>query len=335
MAEDASTTGYMRRYKAVSRQAAVSTYSATNISTITTSAIESYIRDYFDSNGKHRNLLAQFAPGLTKYLSDETFVPEQDPTRTKLTIARYNERLAAHPPCYVLSDSGIALKSPGFGRSISQSRMVPNQTAHCIAVMREVPITIVTAANSKSDMAILAQALHSIFYDLSNFIGSKLIHPENETDTWIVRLPMQMDAGGYDKNNMPDDPQQMMWTNTFSFTASFEDCYYVVGEDINYEASNAAVYAPSLVLPDTVTVGKRIIFSAQNLQLGMKVVTSDPGTAVVSPGSNPFEFLLLAKKPGTFDIKILNNTRKTNPYPGQSSSIQPDVVLAKTVTSTY
>lgn len=332
MATAASTTGYMRKYKAVSRQAATATYSATNISTITLTALEAYIRAYFDTTGKHRSLLQQFAPGVMHYVSDVTFAQGSDATKTFLTIERYNERIAAHPPCIILNDSGVVLKSVGFGRSVAQDRQQRNLTSHHISVSREVPVTFLVVANSKSDLATLSQTLHTIFFDLSNFTSGRLIHATNETDTWLIRLPMVMDAGNYDKSNQSDDPQMQIWSSTMSFVCSFEDSFMLAGDDINYDAGTDAIDPPNIGFPETMRVGKKYIGTISNLLVTMKAAISDPNIASIGPGSSPFEYIITAKKPGVFSVKIFDGARTEDKYAGQNNMLQPNVILEKQIT---
>lgn len=335
MTADVSSTGYMSRYRAISRQSATSTYSATNISTIVMSALETYVRAYFDTTGKHRNLLQQFAPGVTQYVSDKSFVPESDATKTALTIARYNERIAAHPPCIILNDSGVVLESVGFGRSVAQDRQQKNLTSHHISIARKVPVSFLVVANSKSELATLAQSLHTIFFDLSNFVGGKLIHADNETDTWLVRLPLQMDAGNYDKTNQGDDPQMQIWSSTMSFVCDFEDSFMLSGDDINYEISTEAFSTPSIDFPATMRVGKKYLGTVSNLLVDMKLALSDPNKASLSKGSGPSEYFITAKNPGVFTVKILNGARHEDKYVGQNNMLQPNVLLEKTITVAF
>lgn len=335
MSKVASTTGYMRKYKAVSRQAATATYSATNISTITLTALENYLRAYFDTTGKHRGLLLQFAPGMSQYVSDVTYVQGSDATKTFLTIERYNERIAAHPPCIILNDSGVVLKSVGFGRSVAQDRQQANITSHHISVSREVPVTFLVVANSKSDLATLSQTLHTIFFDLSNFTSGRMILPTNETDTWLIRLPMVMDAGNYDKSNQSDDPQMQIWSSTMSFVCSFEDSFMLAGDDINYDASTDPIYAPSIEFPDTMLVGKKYIGTVSNLLVNMKIAISDPNIASISQCSSTFEYIITAKKPGVFTVKIFEGARTENKYDGQNNMLQPNVILEKQITINF
>ena len=330
---DSYPLGYMSRLKAVSRQTAVSTYTDTNISTIIGSAIESYMRSFFETTGKYRNLLPQFAPSLMKYIADPTY-NNDDPTKTFLTIERYNERLAAHPPCMIINDSGVVLRSAGFGRSAWQARTSSTTIGHTISVLRDVPISILVAASSKADLVTLLSAIHTIFYDIASFINGRLLTPDNATDTWLLRLPLQMDAGSYEKNNQGDDPQMQIWTSTFSFTATFEDCFMLTSEDMSYTVSNGTIGEASIEFPSSIRVGRKVIGSVTNMQTNMKLLSSDYNIATLSQGNNPAEYLLLAKRPGTFQLQLAQGAT-SDKYEGQGSSIQPNVIVAKTITISF
>lgn len=331
-----STTGYMRRFKTVSRQTSVSVYSATNISTIVSTAVEHYLRNYFETDGKHRRLLEQFAPSMLYYVADPGFVPASDPTKQALSIQRYSERIAAEPPGIVITDSGVVLKTVGFGRSVAQDRQNPSQVSHHISVFRDVPVTLLIVASSRSDLASLCQAVHSIFYDLSNFVSGKLLFPENDTDTWLIRLPMQMDAGNYEKTQQTDDVKMQLWSNTFSFTCTFEDTYMLAGDEIRYDVPSGTVGGPVINFPDTANAGRQITGSISNLQADMVVLLSDHNIASICKGSSPSEYRILAKKPGTVTLKIVQGARSSdNPYPGQSSMLQPNVVASQDIVISF
>jgi hypothetical protein len=327
-----SSTGYMRRFKTVSRQTSVSVYSATNISTIVSTAVETYLRNYFETTGKHRRLLEQFAPSMTYYIADPDFVPASDPTKQALSIQRYSERIAAEPPGLVITDSGVVLKTVGFGRSVAQDQQNPGIVSHHISIFRDVPVTILIVASSRSDLASLCQVIHSIFYDLSNFVSGKLLFPENDTDTWLIRLPMQMDAGNYEKTQQTDDVKMQLWSNTFSFTCTFEDAYMLAGDELRYDVPSGLVGGPVINFPTTIRAGRQVIGSVSNLQSNMQVLLSDHNIANISKGSSPSEYRILAKRPGKFSLQIVQGaTTSANPNPGQSSMVQPNVVASQDI----
>jgi hypothetical protein len=324
----------MARLKTVSRQSALSTYSATNIDTITQTAIESYLRSFFNEDGANRELLGQFAPELLQYNADPHYVGN-DSTKKKLTIARYEERLAAHPPCIVLNTTGTTLKTPGFGRSTHQSRPQTDLIAHHISVFRDIQASIFTAASSRSDLVTLSQAISTIFYDISTFVNGKTLRPQNATDTWLIRLPLQMDAGGTDKQAQGEDPQMQIWTNVFSFTLSFEDSFMLSSEDMKYTVSVGTTDAVNMVFPSSARVGKSFVGTLSNKQVGMSLTLSDYNLATITPGSLPCEYIIHPKRPGVLELRVIQGAVPNGSLEDQGSSIQPRIVAVHPITITF
>lgn len=329
--------GYMLRPKPMSRQEALQTYSRTSIVTITKKAIESYLRSFFDSNGENRETLTpQLDPGVMTYLSDLEFSQELDQTKTKLVIARYQERLKSELPAIVIADTGLLLKRPGFGKSFAQARVSAHSVAHHVAVIRDVNITLVTATSSQSDTEKLSQFVQLVFFDMAPLLIGSVLRPTTATSgqTWMVRLPNTMDAGGVEKNSQSDDPNQQVWTSTLSFTASFEDSFIVGSEAPEVVSDGSDFTSPVLEIPDTMRVGQRISGDVLNLETNQRVVTSAPGLLTISESDSETGFILTARRPGTAWVRILSGA-STDRSQGQGATIQPNVVLEKQVTITY
>lgn len=330
--------GYMSRVKAISKQEAVSLYSAENIKTVVKYALEQYLRSFFDTNGVNRKYL-KVTPTAFNYVSDPDFDTEKDPTKIKLTIDRMQERVQGMLPSIVIADTGMILKTPGFGRSVAQSKSLGSdnlfRVAHQINVFREIPITLLVATNSQSSTECLSQALHAIMFDLSNMICGRTLRPRADHDTtWCVRLPLQMDAGSTDKNNQSEDTQEQVWTNPLSFSVVFEDSYSITDTDIE-----AVVHAPGettdpAILVDTVVrVGRKASVLVTNMHADMRLVLNNRNIAMLSEGSRPQEYTLLAKQPGILELQLIQ--RSANNQQFQGSSIQPKIVMRKSVTLTY
>lgn len=332
--ENSSQMGYMAKLKTVSRQEAAVSYSDMNISTITTSSLESYIRSFFDADGHNRKYLEQFAPGMASYFSNP--LQGNDATKTQLSVERYSERLMAHPPCFVINDTGVVLKPAGFGKSTWQSRPQDNIVSHTISVVREIPVTILVAASSKSSLASLAQCLHTIFFDISTFINGRLLHSETDNATWSLRLPLTMDAGTYDKTPQGDDPQMMLWTSVLSMTCVFEDSFMLKSDDLSYTVNSGKFSDPTMDFPRTMKVGKRYSGRIDNLLVDMKVLLSDHNVAAMSQGSSLSEHVILAKRPGRFKVQVARGTKTgSDLYPGQGSSVQPNIILEQEIVVTF
>jgi hypothetical protein len=324
----------MANLKTVSRQSAITTYSATNIDTVVQDALEHYMRSFFDPEGSNRALLKQFAPELLRYNSDPHY-SGNNPVQTALTIARYEERLAANPPCIVINTTGMTLKTPGFGRSTGQSRPQTALIAHHISVYRDINVSLFIAASSRSDAATLSQAINTIFFDISTFVNGKTLRPSNSTDTWVIRLPLQMDAGNIDKQAQGEDVQMQIWTNVFTFTLSFEDSYMLSSDEITYTVSTQPAEEVRIDFPTTCRVGKPVVGTVINKQYNMTVMLSDYNLATLTPGSLPCEYILHPRRPGVVQLRIAQGAAKPGSIENQGSSIQPNIVASQSINITF
>lgn len=330
--------GYMSRVKSVSKQEAVSTYTADNIKTIVKYAVEVYIRSFFDVAGVNRRFL-KVTPTAFNYVSDPDFDTEKDPTRTKLTIDRMTERVVGALPSIVIADTGMTLRTPGFGKSTQQSKSLGSnnlyRVAHCIHVFREIPVTILVATNSQSSTECIAQALHAMFFDLSNLICGRTLKPPDGSDsTWSIRLPQTMDPGTTEKSSQTEDVNEQVWMCPLSMSLFFEDSYDLADDDIDPVVHTAGdSIDPVIVCDSTVRVGRRTTITVLNMQADMRLVLNNRNIATLAEGPRPTEFVLLAKQPGTLSVQLIQRAATNQPL--QGSSIQPKIVVSKELTLTY
>ena len=313
----------MSRVSLSSRQQASNMVSETNIDGIVTSAFESYLRSLFDRKGRRRKQFEQMLSGVSNFVSDIDFVPETDPTKAKLTIARMTERVKAAVPCIVLGDTTIGLRKTGFGKSLAQSRVSKKVIANHIGIFREVGVNLLVVANSRSDCYALSQALHVILFDAANFLTGSVLVPEDPDATWLIRIPQTIDPGSPTKDTMSEDNQMQIWSNTVSVTCFFEDSFIAAGSDIDDPMLNTPAESVVIDFPTTGRVGRRAEGAITGLPF-QAVVALDNINVASLQRTESGNYALVFRRPGTVRVRVFDGA--ANGLQNQGSSIQPNII---------
>jgi hypothetical protein len=306
--------------------------SETNIDGIVTSAFESYLRSLFDRKGRRRRRFEQMLPGVSNFVSDIDFVPESDPTKAKLTIARITERVKAAVPCVMIGETTIGLRKTGFGRSLAQSRVSRKVIANHIGIFREVGVNFLVVANSRSDCHALSQALHVILFDAANFLTGSVLLPEDPDATWMIRIPQTIDPGTPSKETMGEDNQMQIWSNTVLVTCFFEDSFIASGSDIDDPVVNTQSEEVVIDFPTTGRVGRRVEGSITGLPF-QAVVSLDNINVASLQKTESGNYAITFRRPGTVRVRVFDGS--ANGLQDQGSSIQPNIVAVHEIAVTF
>ena len=329
-----STTrlGYAAGVSLQSRQEATNIISNTNIDSIVTSAFDGYLHSFFDYMGSRRKQLAQMVPGVSCFVSDPGMSDSTDPTRQCLSIERLTERLQAKLPCIVIGDTSITLRKTGFGRSLAQSRVSQNVTAHHIGIFREVLVNLLVVANSKSDCYSLSQALHVIFFDAANFLTGSVLRPMDNNATWAIRIPQTIEPGTPSKDQQGGDPKQQVWSNTVGINCFFEDSFIVAGQAPSQPVLDRDATTVAFNFPATGRVGRSVTGTIVGLPFQANVVLDNVNVASLQQLAQS-EYTLVFRRPGTVTLRVLDGAATS--LKDQGSTVQPNIVAEHTITVTF
>jgi hypothetical protein len=322
----------MSKVKLSSRQEASNQVSATNIDNIVTSAFERYLRSFFETTGRRRQRLQQMLPAVAQYVADADFVPESDPTKTKLAIERLTERTQSSVPCIIIGDTSIELRKQGFGKSIGQSRVSQTVIAHHIGIFRGVTVPLLVVANSKSDCYSLSQALHVIFFDAVNFLTASILRSEDPNATWTIRLPQMIDGGNPAKDMQGGDNQMQVWSNTISVSAFFEDSFIASGESIDDPVTEVGPESIGFMFPEHARVGQVVTGTITGMPWQATVGLDNVNVASLR-NTGQCEYTLTMRRPGTVTVRVMDGA--ANGLKDQGSSVQPNIVATHTITVTF
>lgn len=327
-------SGYLARVQPVS-QNQVAEIGAENIKGIVKTAVAETCAELFHQASKGNELLMQFARGSKRYETSLSFDPNQDKTKTKLSVHKFFEDIKNQLPCIVIADAGCQFKSPGIGFHASVQFTETGEVAHGVPVLREIPVIITVATTSQQDTEKLSQALQMYWGDLVGLVHGYRLKGEKPGETWHIHLPKVPDFGTVDKTSLGDDPTKQIWSCITTLTCTYENITYITrAESFRADTSNTYHAELKVDFPGTIRIGRWIQGRITGLQHNQRVVVSDANLATLAKGPHGFDYRVLVKKPGTFALRVITHEIETQ-RPEHLSAPQYKIVLERVITATY
>ncbi|RLC79135.1 MAG: hypothetical protein DRJ03_24035 [Chloroflexi bacterium] len=281
------------------------------------SAIQHYLNQFFDKNGKYRRLVEAVCPTVGQFVTDVR-VPRPgdyvDPTTYKIQIARLWQGLKQRLPCIIISETGW--NRQGSLTDISGGISVPGTDG-----MQHSPLWISNFLMGSIDILVGSQDEHTtgqIASQLINILGplreltkSSILQPTTPTggSTWEVRLPMNQTIGSRERLNIGDDPIDSIWSTTISL----DDVHFEGATPIDMTAvvPTEPDVSPNDPLddnfPDTeilvsspVKLGRAQPFRVMNARYNAIVYSDNPAVAIIKGET------IIPRRVGTFNIVVAN-----------------------------
>jgi hypothetical protein len=319
----------------MTRQEAVASYSNENISSVVKTAIAQHMQSFFveAKNDVASSLLAQFGRGSTRYVVDKDFDPESDKTKVKLPVHKFFEEIQNSMPCIVVATAGCTFKPSGLGITDGTARLSNGSLTTVHHIMREIPIIIMVVTTSQRDTEMLAQTIQMMFGELSGITTGFVLHGHNDYDKWALHLPKVPEFSNPEKAPIGESVTQLAWSSTITLTTLFEDNLYLTFEDNKYTIGIEDLDDAAIDFPSNVFVGRRVLGRISGLRESQRVIVSDNALATLTTGEIPAEYLLLAKKPGTVNVQIVDGVDNTTQ--GSQNFLRPNIVLEKSIKISY
>ncbi len=330
-----TSRGYMNRIKPMTRQEAAAAYTNDNIVSTVKTAIVDYIQGFFaEANANSEtSLLAQFGRGSTRYIVDKDFDPSSDKTKTKLPIHKFFEEIKSDLPCIIVSTTGCTFKSSGLGINDGTARLSNGTITSVHHVMRDIPIAVLVATTSQQDTEKLAQVLQMMFGEMIGSVTGYVLHGHNEYDRWALHLPKIPEFAGFERNPIGDSQTSLVWSTIIGLNTLFEDNIYITHEDNRYTVGNIEADEPTLDFPSLIRVGRKSIGRVISIRDTQSLMMSDPTIATLSKGAIPSEYYILAKRPGTLKLWIVDGV--DNNTEGSKNFLRPNIIVEKSITLSY
>lgn len=187
------------------------------------SALQSYLRRYFDKDGTHRHQL-ELTAGFTVSYETRLSGPRdnEDPSVYEVQLARYWQELRQRLPAILIVDTGFERTPSGLGGITDSWQMNATTSKVELAMIATVPIELQIASMDETTCGDLRDALMYIFGVLTHLNKGHVIRSERPEDRWEVRLPLTETSAGLERRNVNDDPKDSFWSTTIGLDVVFE-----------------------------------------------------------------------------------------------------------------
>ena len=330
-------SGFTPKLTPVSSREAAQMQSAAHVKTVVKNALARFIGSFFQEDGKNRHYTKNLFPGVLNLVADENFVDNaeaQADNKVKFPIFKSYNDIQSYLPCLVIADTGIQYKQAGLGFDQGNYRLAPKTVYRVVEVLRTVNITLMVATGDQTTTESIVDAMSMIFGDIAGITsGMALTDPSGQAH-WIIRFPKLPELGSSESRNQGEDAKDQIWTSTTNLPIEYEDAFLVPFEEPNYQiqaASPASMPKLAMHFPSRIRVGLSTPGIVVNLGVANGVTVSDPSIVSLRPGSIPGQYFMLARRPGSFTIRVVGGSRGDNPGGG----VRPDVLAELLVTASY
>jgi len=298
------------------------------------SAIQHYLNQFFDSDGKYRRLVESVCPTVGQFVTDVR-VPRpgeyEDPTKYKIQIARMWQGLKQRLPCIVIAETGWtrqnSLSDISGGISVPGTDGLQHSPLWLSNFLMG-SIDILVGALDEHTTGQITSQLINIFGPLKEFTKETILKPTTPTggSTWEVRLPMNQTISSRERINIGDDPVSSLW----SATLSLDDVHFEGSTPLDMEAAvpTEPDYGPNTPVdsddfPDTtivvsspVKLGRAQPFRVVNERYSAVIYSDNPRVALIRG------YTIIPRKVGTFNIVVAN---------GNSVGLEADIFAKQEV----
>lgn len=312
------------------------------------SAVQSYLSLFLSPDGIHRRLLNLTAGFSVQF---ETRIKgardSDDPSVYEVQLQRYWGELRQRLPCIILVDTGFEYENPGLGGITDSWPININTSSVQLSMLANVPLDLRIAALDETTCADIRDLLVYIFGPLSHINKGHVIRSKRKEDKWEVRLPLDFQASGLDKQNITDDQKDILWTSNISITPSFEglinvgfdnqvhpdmfriqsgfDSSIPVGFRLDTGQAVPLSTAPSISsirVPETVRLSQHAVIEADWIPARSIFITDNPRIALVDQKT----CAIVPKRLGTFSVKLVQETPGSDSGPRVLHSWQVKVI---------
>ena len=281
------------------------------------SAIEQYLRSFFDTDGTNRNFLPVVGAEALKWITDKTVATNpNDPLYKRTQLTRLYQNVQAEAPAILIVDSSFKWYSSGLGELASAKREGEFWIGqYPVTCQVGVTITALTADQDSTDA--MMDTICCLLGPLRNIAGGSEIRPNNRGDQWVVRLPLQFEPSPGRMVDVLNDPKDRLWAIETDVVVDYEDALIVKvpfnpvidRRDFQQTISVSTARTPVITAPSTVRVNETAPFSVRYWRNVHQIHIDRPQVAILNLESR----LIIPRSVGTFRLFI---TDESNPEPG-------------------
>lgn len=304
------------------------------ILTITKGAVKDFISQIF-STDQGKAVLEAVSPDAVRYVINRSFNPNDDHTKIELQLSAIFEELKESLPAILLIDYGVVFQPSGIS-PLARTTYTDNKFETVFHIIREMPMSIVVAANDEETCGQLMVLLQFMFGDLRNFLDGDQLNGNTTQDEWTVTLPRVVGSDNLQPvapTELQNDPKDRIWRASITFPQPiiFED-YIKVEEvrptiEVHDQFKNET---PEIVFGDSMRINVPKTIGIRHFNpTKQKVTVSDARIASLDPNNG----IITARGYGTFDIRVMDKVQN-NIEGGVSNGLPPKILTSKTVTVT-
>jgi len=309
----------------VGTKQAVAATAEARVRQTTKSALQWYLDQFFQSDGRYRDILDWTAPFMVSFVTDLTGNSELDDTMFyEIQLARIWSDLREKLPAIIIADTGFTYQQSGLGGQIRGVRINDRQVSSAAPMLATVELDLMTASTDESTTSDLADALTYILGPLTSMVKGWWIYSGRPEDNWEVRLPQVGAApSGLERRNVGEDTRDSIWTATLTLSVEFEGIVQF-GRDCNLHVDTRNAIQninvpptpsdPSLIgegpmdaaftdydAPEAVYLGKPHPLTITSMPYFGKFVSDDSRVAIVDDYN-----VIHPKRLGKFNLMLLD-----------------------------
>lgn len=318
-----------------SKREAVARDAEARVTETVKSALQSYLSLFLAPDGIHRRLLNLTAGFSVQF---ETRIrgarDEEDPTVFEVQLQKYWTELRQRLPCILIMDSGFEYENPGLGGITDSWPINVNTSSVQLTMLANVPVELRIAAMDETTCGDIRDILVYILGPLSHINKGHVIRSKRPEDRWEVRLPLDFQPSGLERQALPEDTKDSLWSTSISLVPVFEgliqvgfdrqvhpDLYRVessfdsrvpVGFRMETGQAVPLLTGPSIdaiSVPETVRLSQHAVIDAPWIPARASFVTDNPRIALIDQQT----CAIIPKRLGTFAVKLMQESGVDGP----------------------
>lgn len=313
-----------------SKREAVAADAEARVTETVKNAIQSYLSLFLAPDGIHRrllNLTANFSVQFETRIRGNR--DSDDPTVFEVQLAKYSSDVRKQLPCIYIVDTGFEYINPGLGGITDSWPININTSSIQLTMLANVPLELRIAAADETTCGDIRDLLVYILGPLSHANKGHVIRSKRPEDKWEVRVPLEFQPSGLDRQPINGDPKDGIWATSISLTPVFEGLIRVgfdnqVHPDMRRLISNfddlvpmgfqletgQAVplsLAPALEMikvPETVRLSQHTLIDAPWIPARAYFTTDNPRIALIDQATGA----IIPKRLGMFVVKLIQES---------------------------
>lgn len=331
-------SGYVHRPVPRSRREALQSVSHNRARMRAKSGLEGYLRSFFDTAGRNRDLLGTVSQESLRFISDRSVGQDPtDPLYKQMQLTRLYNEVRMEVPAILIIDSAVRWMPGGLGNHLSGARVLGSRWRGRYPIVCQVGVTISILMGDQDTADAYGDLVSILLGPLRHLAGGSEISDQTTGDPWVVRLPLTFEPSPARPVDVLNDPTRRLWAVEVELVLDYEDSLVVETEIQSADAACAAarggVTSPSqmpgppvIVAPSTIPLNQATPFSIQNWKTHYRVYVDRPDVAIL----NLPDSVIIPRDAGNFRIFVTDPGK-----PDMSDMSRAETIAEKSIRVTF